>query len=271
MHIESVLTWDCLCISRHVYFCFLVLYLADCSLPQGISHLSQVSKAGSPGLGNCEDTLPLASNGIPDLSRRKNGGPSARMRNKSSQSDSGSSNAKNLSESSDSEMRPLDDGADVELPSSPSKSKLPGKCGAQKRNSKRIAEHVPGATRKRQRKMMTSNLDAVASGSLSSKDLNLPSNSRIENEVDNASLPKMKSPSNRRSRMKSPALDNERTLQVANPGCPQRDVLAIQPLATSRKEDFAYERIDDKSWKTLEKALYEKGLEIFGRNRLVYL
>lgn len=228
----------------------------------------------SASQGDHEGNMLLASDGVCQMPKRKNTGPPLRIRSRSSQSDSGSPNAKNISESSDSEIRPLKDVAAVEPPS-PRKNKFLRKSGVPKRNSKRVAEHVLVSMRKRQKKMLTCNSDPVMSGNLSLKDLNLRSNSHKENEDDGSSSPKGNSPSRRRSRMKSPALDDDQLLPIEAAGCLENDVLAIQPLASyddTLTENFYRQEVShDKSWKTLEKALYEQGLEMFGRNRLVNL
>lgn len=63
------------------------------------------------------------------ISGMKSLGPSVRRREKSCQSESASSNAKNMSESSDSEARPVQDFNSTSRSSSPPKSKLGGTCG----------------------------------------------------------------------------------------------------------------------------------------------
>lgn len=222
----------------------------------------------SSSQGDHEGNMLLASDGVSQMPKRKNTGPPLRIRSKSSQSDCGSPNAKNISESSDSEIIPLKDVAAVEPPS-PQKSKFLRKSGVPKRNSKRVAEHVLVSMRKRQKKMLTCNSDPVMSESLSLKDLTCK-----ENEDDSSSSPNGNSPS-RRSRMKSPAVDDDQLLDIEAAGCLENDVLAIQPLAsyddTLTENVYRREVSRDKSWKTIEKALYEQGLEMFGRNRLVNL
>ncbi|KAK2967600.1 hypothetical protein RJ640_030471 [Escallonia rubra] len=205
------------------------------------------------------------------ISRRKSGGASLRRKAKSCQSESASSNARNVSESSDSEIRPVHDIISTEHSSSPIKSKL----GVGNRNSKRIAEHVLVAMRKRQKQMPASDSDSVASGSLSSKDINLRPNLRKEND-DVSSSQKMKSSSARRSRRKGdPILDKDDLIQGEIPDCPSNEVISGRLMAnnddTLKKEEFVDENTcrqesDAKSWKAIEKALYEKGVEIFGRN-----
>lgn len=127
--------------------------------------------------------------------------------------------------------------------------------------------------------MLASDSHPVASGTLSLKDLSIQSNLRKENEDESSSSQRMKSPSARRPRRISPALDVYKPLQVDASGCAPNFVVDDQSVnrndGTSRKDNFLHVSLykqevnEDKSWKPIEKALYEKGLEIFGRNRLV--
>lgn len=91
-------------------------------------------------------------------SRKK---PSAKRRIKSSQSESASSNAKNISESSDSENGPGRDAVSASQ-SAPPKTKPIGKTGVGKRNSKRVAERVLVCMQKRQKKTMVSDSDSIS-------------------------------------------------------------------------------------------------------------
>lgn len=91
-------------------------------------------------------------------SRKK---PSAKRRIKSSQSESASSNAKNISESSDSENGPGRDAVSASQ-SAPPKTKPIGKSGVGKRNSKRVAERVLVCMQKRQKKTMVSDSDSIS-------------------------------------------------------------------------------------------------------------
>nr|KYP66826.1 Histone-lysine N-methyltransferase CLF [Cajanus cajan] len=92
------------------------------------------------------------------LSSRKK--PSAKRRLKNSQSESASSNAKNISESSDSENGPGRDAVTASQ-SAPPKTKPVGKGGIGKRNSKRVAERVLVCMQKRQKKTMVSDSDSI--------------------------------------------------------------------------------------------------------------
>ncbi|XP_073220542.1 histone-lysine N-methyltransferase CLF isoform X2 [Cicer arietinum] len=90
------------------------------------------------------------------LSRKKNSG---RRLIKCSQSESASSNAKNISESSDSENGPGRDAVSASR-SAPPKTKPVGKSGVGKRNSKRVAERVLVCMQKRQKKTVASDSDS---------------------------------------------------------------------------------------------------------------
>ncbi|XP_011099118.1 histone-lysine N-methyltransferase CLF isoform X3 [Sesamum indicum] len=156
------------------------------------------------------------------------------------------------------------------------KSAYAGKSSGDKRSSKRIAENVLVAKKKRQKKMATSDSDSVAGSGLSLKDLNLRTNSRRENE-DISSSQKVKSTSSRKSRRKeSLVLDFDKSLQGEADSGASNESESNQPMASSgdtlKKEEFVDENmykqevIDNKYWKPFEKALYEKGIQIFGRN-----
>lgn len=81
-----------------------------------------------------EKPVPSSDGTGAPISGIKSLGPSVRRREKSCQSESASSNAKNMSESSDSEARPVQDFNSTRPPSL-SKSKLGGKFCIHKRNS----------------------------------------------------------------------------------------------------------------------------------------
>ncbi|CAL5187867.1 unnamed protein product [Lathyrus oleraceus] len=92
------------------------------------------------------------------LSRKKSSG---KRRIKCSQSESASSNAKNISESSDSENGPGRDATSASH-SAPPKAKPVGKSGKGKRNSKRVAERVLVCMQKRQKKAVASDSDSIS-------------------------------------------------------------------------------------------------------------
>lgn len=229
-----------------------------------------------------EKTIPSsgsAGNQIPP--RKKATGPSVGKRPKPNQSESASSNGRNISESSESEIRPRQDSSCIHHSSTPPKTKLVGKCGVRKRNSKRVAERVLVCMRKRQKKMAASDSDSVVSGCLWPRDMKLRSNSRKENEdASSSSQQKVKSPKTRKSRRKKSPVEDSSTLVSAEVQNEPSEEIVKEPLViisdgTSRKEEFVDENIykhelaSDKSWRAIEKSLFTKGVEIFGRNRSV--
>ncbi len=214
-------------------------------------------------------------------SRKKSSGPSARKRVKSCQSESASSNAKNISESSDSENGSRQDTTSTHY-SSPSKTKLAGKCGISKRNSKRVAERVLVSMQKKQKKMVASDdCDSFVSGGLGRGDMKPKSNSGKDNEDTSSSSHKnVKSPTGGRSRRKESSIqDSQKFPQGEVPNGSSNEMITDPPATSSddnlRKEEFVDENVykqeqsDNKSWKAFEKGIFEKGVEIFGRNRSV--
>ncbi|KAK4416179.1 Histone-lysine N-methyltransferase CLF [Sesamum alatum] len=203
---------------------------------------------------NFEEKAATASNtSAMQIQKKKQGGKSVKIKSKSCQSESASS----------SEIKPNDATSSV-------KSASAGKSGGDKRSSKRIAENVLVAKKKRQKKMATSDSDSVAGSGLSLKDLTLRTNSRRENED-------IKSTSSRKSRRKeSLVLDFDKSLQGEADSGASNESESNQPMAgtgdTLKKEEcvdenmYKQEVIDNKYWKPFEKALYEKGIQIFGRN-----
>ncbi|KAI3452003.1 hypothetical protein Pfo_008668 [Paulownia fortunei] len=207
-----------------------------------------------------EKAAPASNAATMQMLKKKQGGTSLRKKSKSCQSESASS----------SEIKPIND------VTSSVKSTSAGKSGGDKRSSKRIAENVLVAKKKRQKKMATSDSDSVAGDGLSLKDLNLRTNSRRENE-DNCSSQKVKLTSSRKSRRKeSPVLDLDKSLQGETVSGASNESESNQPMTSSgdtlKKEEFVdenmykQEEIDNNCWKPFEKALYEKGIQIFGRN-----
>lgn len=214
------------------------------------------------------------------LTRGVSAGLSLRRRSKPGTSESATSNGINVSESSDSESKRLRDVTATHPSSSTSKSKLVEKREVHKRNSSRLAEHVINM-RKRQKKMATtSDSDSLASGSPGSGDANTQSNLRKENEDASSCSQKVISSNTRRStRNGSPAFNGDKLCQrKVNDTLCTGMVSGQQPVSSGddvlKKGEFVDESIckeviDVKSWKTIEKALFAKGVEIFGRNRLV--
>ncbi|PIN05138.1 Transcriptional repressor EZH1 [Handroanthus impetiginosus] len=211
-------------------------------------------------LGFEEKAAPASNAAAMQMQKRRQGGTSIRKKSKSCQSESASS----------SEIKPISD------VTSSAKSSSAGKSGGDKRSSKRIAENVIVAKKKRQKKMAASDSDSAAGCGISLKDLNLRTNSGRENG-DISSSQKVKSASLRKSRRKgSPILDSDKSLLGEAVSGASNESESNQPMTSSgdtlKKEEFVdenmykQETIDNKCWKPFEKALYEKGIHIFGRN-----
>ncbi|WMV17091.1 hypothetical protein MTR67_010476 [Solanum verrucosum] len=192
----------------------------------------------------------------------------------SCESESASLIAKNISENIGSELRLLCDITTVQRSASPSNRKSDSKVGS----TKRIAENVLVATKKRQINLMAVESDYIASGSLVSKDLNLHSNSHKDfKDVGSCSLESQQPQCGRTSRRDvSPVLGSKNSLQGEGFGCQYEEAASekngMNHDDTLRENEFGDENncnqeIDgDKPWRPLEKALFEKGLEMFGRS-----
>ncbi|CAN6562946.1 unnamed protein product [Malus baccata var. baccata] len=201
---------------------------------------------------------------------------SSRKKSKSGQSESASSNAKNISESSDSENGSRQ-GSDKNH-QSPTKTRLAGKSGIRKRNSKRVAERVLVCMQKRQKKMVVSDSDSIVNVGLCSSDMKLRSNSSKDNEDTSSSSQKnlKSSTSGGFRRKESPAKGSNTVVQGESLDGALDEMIADPPATSSddnlRREECVDENIykqelsDDKTWKTIEKGLFEKGREIFGSN-----
>ncbi|GJT36880.1 SET domain-containing protein [Tanacetum coccineum] len=230
------------------------------------------SAVTSPMQINTEQKSVPSSDGTGvQASRKKSNGRSLLKRLKSPQSENASSNAGNISDSSESETRPH-------------KSKVVEKRGTRQRNSKRIADHVMVAIKKRQKKLVVaSDSDSVPSGSLGSKDMGVPkdmgvrSSSLKDNEEATSTSLKGKSLTGRRGRPKNSLVPSGvRSVQAEASECPLKEITSALPMNNSnekwKKEEYVdesicrQEAIEFKCWKTIEKSLFEKGLEIFGRN-----
>lgn len=225
-----------------------------------------------------EELTPSASStGLHHSPRKKTYGSSAGRR-RSYQSESASSNARVVSESSESEVHPHQDGVSAHN-SSPSKSKLGWKSGTRKRNNKRLAERVLICIRKRQKKTVPSESESIVSGSLGPRDMKLRSNTHNDsNDASSSSRNKILKPTTVKKSRKKGSLQksfNSAPVDVHNESS---DEMSKETSATDADECSRKEFVDEnickpengcKSWKVIEKSLFAKGLEIFGRNRSV--
>ncbi|CAL1408634.1 unnamed protein product [Linum trigynum] len=236
---------------------------------RSVSKSEKMPTEDSPELGDTKDNSVQPSSGSAGTrtTARKKHTPCARKKARPSQSESASSNIKNMSDSSDSEIGPQHTTSTSHLP--PSKTKLCGKGGVSQRNSKRVAERVLSCIKKRQ-KLIGSESDSVASGGLLGGDAKLSSSPHRENEDANSSSQKNSKSRSRKTELsvqnvQGVARDGISSAMVANPPGSSSDV-------TLRKDDYAdgnsrkMELNDNLSWKAFEKSLFEKGMEIFGKN-----
>ncbi|KAK1317834.1 Histone-lysine N-methyltransferase EZ1 [Acorus calamus] len=214
------------------------------------------------------------SAGAQKSSKKKVSGLSTGRRRKSNQSESASSNAKIASESSESEIRPRQHNISTSLAISPSKSKVIGKCGVRKRNNKRVAERVLVCIRKKQRKMTLSDSDSVVSGCNSPREMKLRPNLCRDKTDATSGQGCLKSPTVRKSQRREPPILGDRdssptenhheTLDEKSQELPVVD--ANDSLGEFVDENYKQGITDDKCWKAIEKGLFAKGLEIFGKN-----
>ncbi|XP_021897455.1 histone-lysine N-methyltransferase CLF-like [Carica papaya] len=206
---------------------------------------SETAIMNSPGHGDSEEKpVPSSDGTVPQiLCRKKSSVSSARRRLKSYQSESASSNVKNTSESSDSDAGPHQETVSTEHLPSP-KAKLGGKCVNRKRNSKRVAERVLACMQKKQKKIVTSDSDSIASGGLSPNDMKPRSNSRRESEDATSSSHKhMKPGSNGKSRRKEWLVqDNHNSMQDEVHHSPSNEMVT-DPPATSSNDTFKKEDV----------------------------
>ncbi|XP_068654165.1 histone-lysine N-methyltransferase CLF isoform X2 [Aristolochia californica] len=203
--------------------------------------------------------------------RKKNAGPSLGRKPKFHQSESSVSNVKAVSESSGSEIRPHHS-------LSPSKA---GKFGLHKKNNKRDAERVLVCMRKRQKKMVASDSDSIVSRSHAwRRDMKLRSNSHkaCKDAIMSSQKKLPKSPVARKTRRKDFAVHHDKSSSSVGVENELVDVVTEDPSPPSckgitRKDEYVDENLCkhkllscDTQWKTIEKGLLGKGIEIFGRN-----
>lgn len=205
-----------------------------------------------------DTTVPKSS--AMQIQRRKKRDSSVRKNSKSCQSESASS----------SDVKHVND------ITSSAKSSSAGKSGSDKRSSKRIAENVLVAKNKRQKNVAQSDSDSIVGGGRSSKELNARISLHRENE--DILFQKGKCNSRKFRRKGSPHLECDK--QGEADGGASNEIENNQSLTLTsssdnvKKEDFVTENVykqeenDNRCWKPFEKALYEKGLQIFGCSRL---
>ncbi|KAL0741303.1 hypothetical protein Bca4012_082816 [Brassica carinata] len=222
-----------------------------------------------PANGTTEDKIGTSSDGAGTKTTSKFSGKLNRKKPKTFPSESASSNEKCTPETSDSENGVQQD-TNPEKVSSSSKVKASGRRGGRKRNNNRVAERVSRRTQKRQKKSEASDTDSIATGSRSASDAK-----HKENEDATSSSQKhVKSGSSKNSRKNDiPVEDSKNSVKSDDP-VSQLNAVASEPCSDGslRKEEFVGENVcpgglsEDKSWRPLEKSLFQKGVEIFGMN-----
>ncbi|KAK9667803.1 hypothetical protein RND81_13G012100 [Saponaria officinalis] len=195
---------------------------------------------------------------------------------KFSRSESASSNARNASDSCDSDFTPGEEN-NIDESSIQLKTKSNGNSGARKNKNKRAADRILVAMQKKQKNTSNQDSDSVTSGGNLPGDMKLrPRTRKNREDVESSSQRKVNSSADEKSKKglsavgASKSLNFEANSDSVNVPSDIQDISNIDDV--SRKEELVdespgkQESSIDKSWKALEKALYEKGLEIFGRN-----
>ncbi|KAF3581704.1 hypothetical protein DY000_02034212 [Brassica cretica] len=222
-----------------------------------------------PANGTTEDKTGTSSDGAGTKTTSKFSGKLNRKKTKTFPSESASSNEKCTPETSDSENGVQQD-TNPEKVSSSSKVKASGRRGGRKRNNNRVAERVSRRTQKRQKKSEASDTDSIATGSRSASDAKHKDNE----DATSSSQKHVKSGSSKNSRKNdTPVEDSNNSVKGDDP-VSQLNAVASEPCSDGslRKEEFVGENVcpgglsEDKSWRPLEKSLFQKGVEIFGMN-----
>lgn len=234
---------------------------------------SESNRMSSPMSVDSEEKQPSSDGSGARSLKKKPVGPSRERRARSCQSESVSSSARNISGSSGSETKLMLNNGSGTQSSSPTKLKRACKWETHKRNSKQVTERVLVCTSKRQKKTETSVSDPGFAGNFGSVDMKLRYNFRKGSQV---STPLEKPKAGRGRPRKIPlTVDNQRTVQLEGGASTTNEVIMGKTVCSNGKlgtEESVSERIskleisDSKPWKTIEKSLYDKGLEIFGRN-----
>ncbi|KAH0929693.1 hypothetical protein HID58_015420 [Brassica napus] len=222
-----------------------------------------------PANGTTEDKTGTSSDGAGTKTTSKFSGKLNRKKTKTFPSESASSNEKCTPETSDSENGVQQD-TNPEKVSSSSKVKASGRRGGRKRNNNRVAERVSRRTQKRQKKSEASDTDSIATGSRSASDAKHKDNE----DATSSSQKHVKSGSSKNSRKNDTPVDDSKNSVKGDDPFSQSNAVASEPCSDGslRKEEFVGENVcpgglsEDKSWRPLEKSLFQKGVEIFGMN-----
>ncbi|KAK8954789.1 Histone-lysine N-methyltransferase EZ1 [Platanthera zijinensis] len=207
--------------------------------------------------------------------RKKSRGSSNGRKVRPNHSGSASSSARVSAESSESEVRPYPENLIINH-SLPSNNNLGAKGGNRKRNNKRVAERVLVCIKKRQKQMVPSDSDSVVNGSIVQQDMKLRSKNCYRKKGAASSFhAKVANKAIGKSKKKKLVVheDFNSTCGVVEKET-QDGIIKETPVTNSEdilRKEFVGENICKSdscymSWKTIEKSLVSKGVEIFGRN-----
>uniref|UniRef100_A0A7N0UC70 Uncharacterized protein n=1 Tax=Kalanchoe fedtschenkoi TaxID=63787 RepID=A0A7N0UC70_KALFE len=179
--------------------------------------------------------------------------------------------------SSDSEFITGRDISSLLIQSPPSTSMALEKVENHNENSKRFPERVSDGSLKRQKKVATSDSDSIGSRGTRSRGIKLRSDVRKENENAASSSQERGSPGAEGSERKGSVAQESDELCLGNTlEIPSSKAikypLKMSSQETSPREEFAEENVSRKEasnsecWRTIETDLFNKGIEIFGRN-----
>jgi len=154
--------------------------------------------------------------------------------------------------------------------------------GVSRKNYKRTAKEVLVSMRKRQKMIVASDTDSVASGGTTPSDINLSSSAR-HSDTSKLKVSQKKSlrttSATKRSRKQDSSdkdVDINDMKQENEIGDETKSVNDMQLISTEKQEwgacnkdakvDISIDIRDDNGWSAIEKGLYLKGIEIFGKN-----
>eukprot|EP01018_Ginkgo_biloba_P008814 Gb_27681 [translate_table: standard] len=199
--------------------------------------------------------------------------------------ESACSSEKVMAESSLGESDAGKEGSIFQHSEAPQKGKRRLKRGAILRKSnKRTAKEVLVSMRKRQKKIVASDTDSVASGGLHHSDINLSSNARNSdtNKLKGSQKKDFETASSAKKWSRKHNSSNEDNDDKGGVKCENEvgdEIKSInnRQLASTEKQegdackkdvkvDISVDECDDSGWSAIEKGLYVKGVEIFGKN-----
>ncbi|KAH9314284.1 hypothetical protein KI387_022911 [Taxus chinensis] len=241
-----------------------------------VSKVEELSSSNLlPDGGDTKTTLSNSKDRNKTCSRKKGSAAAGVRASKSTKTESGCLDEKPIAESSRGELNSAKDQSEHQHSETPQKRKRGRKAGGSvKQNNKRVAERVLVCMRKRQ-KRMASDTSPIGNGGVSPVGIHLRSNSGKGVAKSSKALQKNRSSIGRKSLRKrnstiksdSDADDNIKPEDDTQPNI--HGVLAETEEGASSKQEAMFVtgvKQEDCGWSSIEKGLYAKGVEIFGRN-----